>query len=104
VDQARGRLQVALPPLLEEQREEVDLEEQVAELVEQLLVVAGERRVRDLVRLFDRVRDDRPLGLLAVPRAVAAQALGERLQLDEGLLEATDWSSRWCRSTSYRWS
>jgi hypothetical protein len=102
VDQPRRLLEVALAALLQEQREEVDLEEQVAELVEQLLVVAGERGVGDLVRLLDRVRDDRALGLLAVPRAVAPQALGQRLQLDEGLRQATDlsWScrSRWMRS------
>ena len=71
------------PRSCEEQREEVRLEEQVAELVEQLRVVAGERRVRDLVRLLDRVRDDRARGLLAVPRALAAQALGQLLELDE---------------------
>ena len=47
------------PRSVEQQREEVDLEEQVAELVEQLRVVAGERGVRDLVGLLDRVRDDR---------------------------------------------
>ena len=77
--------QVAGPSLLEQQREEVDLEEQVAELVEQLLVVAGERGVRDLVRLLDRVRDDRRRGLLPIPRALAAQPLGQLLQLEEGL-------------------
>ena len=29
------------------------------------------------------MRDDRPLGLLAIPRAVAAQALGQLLELDQ---------------------
>ena len=77
------RLEVAGAALREEQREEVRLEEQVAELVEQLRVVAGERRVGDLVGLLDRVRHDRPLGLLAIPRAVAAQALGQLLELDQ---------------------
>ena len=85
VDQPRRRLEVALAALLEQQREEVDLEEQVAELVEQLRVVVRERRVGDLVGLLDGVRDDRPRGLLAVPRAVAAQALGQLLQLEQGL-------------------
>ena len=70
-------LEVARALLLEQQREEVDLEEEVAELVEQLRVVAGERRVGDLVGLLDRVRDDRPRGLLAVPGAVAAEPLGQ---------------------------
>ena len=41
--------------------------------------------VRDLVRLLDRVRDDRPRGLLAVPGAVAAQAPRQLLQLFERL-------------------
>jgi hypothetical protein len=100
VDQPRRLLEVAASALLQQEREEVDLEEQVAELVEQLLVVARERGVGDLVGLLDRVRDDRPLVLLAIPRAVAAQALGERLQLDECLREATYRS--WC--SSCRWT
>jgi hypothetical protein len=83
VDQPRRRLEASLPPLLEQQREEVDLEEQVAELVEQLRVVARERGIRDLVRLLDRVRDDRALGLLAVPGALAAQPLRQRLELEQ---------------------
>ena len=53
--------------------EEVHLEEHVAELVEQLGVVAGLGRVGQLVGLLDGVRDDRALVLLAVPRAFAAQ-------------------------------
>jgi ribosomal protein L12E/L44/L45/RPP1/RPP2 len=40
VNRARDAGEVALPLLLQEQREEVDLEEQVAELVEQLGAVA----------------------------------------------------------------
>ena len=82
-DVARDRLEVARAALGEEQREEVRLEEQVAELVEQLRVVARERRVRDLVGLLDRVRHDRPLGLLAIPGTFAAQALRQLLELDE---------------------
>jgi hypothetical protein len=65
---------------LEQQREEVDLEEHVAELVEQLGVVARVRGGGQLIRLLDRVRDDRALVLLAVPRAVLAQAAGERVE------------------------
>jgi hypothetical protein len=83
---AAGHLrQVAGAALLEQQREEVDLEEQVAELVEQLRVVGCEGGVGDLVRLFDGVRDDRLRRLLAIPRALAAQPLRQRLKLEEGL-------------------
>ena len=71
---ARDVVEIALPLLLEQQREEEDLEEQVAELVAQLRGLVGERRVRDLVGLFDRVRDDRACGLLAIPRAIGTQA------------------------------
>jgi hypothetical protein len=93
VDQPRCTFQVPLATLVEQQREEVDLEEQVAELVEQLRVVARKRGVRDLVRLLDRVRDDRPLGLLAVPRALAAQLLRERLELEQRRGELSQLSS-----------
>src|ERR687888_613212 len=72
VDRLRDRLEVPVPLLAEEEREEVDLEEQVAQLVEQLLGPVGKGGVRDLVRLLDRVRDNRPGRLLAIPRAVAA--------------------------------
>ena len=66
--------------LLEQQREEVDLEEDVAELVEQLGVVAPVGGVGQLVGLLERVRDDRALVLLAVPRALdaAGAASGRR--------------------------
>ena len=80
---ARDGLEVAEVALLQEQREEEDLEEQVAELVEQLRVVVGQRRVRDLVCLLDRVRHDRARGLLAIPRdtrgAAARSAAGDRV-------------------------
>jgi hypothetical protein len=89
-DQLRGHvprdgLEVALAALGKEERQEVRLEEQVAHLAEQLLVVTLERGVRDLVGLLDRVRHDRPLGLLAVPRAVSTEALRQLLELDEGV-------------------
>ena len=83
VHRARDRLEVAGAALGEEQRQEVRLEQEVAELVQQLRVVARERGVGDLVGLLDGVRHDRALGLLAVPRAVAAQALGQLLELDQ---------------------
>ena len=65
--------EVARAALLEQQRQEVDLEEDVAELVEQLGVVAALGGVGELVGLLDRVRDDRALVLLAVPRALDPQ-------------------------------
>src|SRR5207237_8588418 len=71
VDEPRHLLEAALSPLLEQQREEVDLEEQVAEFVEQLRVVAGERGVGHLVGLLDRVWHDRARRLLTVPRTLA---------------------------------
>jgi hypothetical protein len=87
VDQPRDLLEVALAALLEQQREEVDLEEQVAELVEQLRVIGRERGVGDFVCLLDRVRDDRLRRLLAIPRAVTTQPLRQRLKFKEGLRE-----------------
>ena len=83
VDPSSDPRQVARAPLLEEEREKHRLEEQVPQLVGELAVVAGLGRVGDLVCLLDRVGDDRPLGLGAVPRAVAAEPLGELLQVDE---------------------
>ena len=62
--------------LLEQQRQEVDLEQHVAELVEQLRVVTGVRGVGELVGLLDGVRDDAALVLLAVPRDSRAAAGG----------------------------
>ena len=70
--------------LLEQQREEVDLEEHVAELVAQLGVVAGVGGVGQLVGLLDGVGHDRALVLLAVPRALAPQAAGELVQAGDG--------------------
>ena len=88
VDRARHVLEIAGALFGEEQREEVDLEEEVAELVQQLGGRALERCVSDLVRLLDGVRDDRPRGLLAVPGALPAQPLGQLLQLEQRLAEA----------------
>ncbi len=76
VDPVRDRGEIAGAALVEEQGEEDRLEEQVAELVEELRVVAGQGGVRDLVRLLDRVRHDRRSRLLAIPGAVAAKPLG----------------------------
>src|SRR5919206_2784370 len=82
---ARNLLQSRTATLREEQRQEVDLEKEVAELVRELGVVALDRGVRDLVRLLDGVRHDRALCLLAVPRAFAAQPLGQLLEVFERL-------------------
>ena len=95
VHRARDLLEIALAALLEEQREEVDLEEQVAELVQQLGGVARQRRVGDLVGLLDRVRDDRLRRLLPVPGAVAAQTLRQFLELDERVVEAHATARSW---------
>ena len=60
--------------LLAQQRQERRLEEQVAELVEQLRREPGlAHRVGDLVGLLDGVRDDRGRRLGPIPRAFAAQ-------------------------------
>src|SRR5205807_3714516 len=67
VDRPCRSLEVAGASLLQQQGEEVRLEEEIADLVEELRVVTRERRIGNLVRLLDRMRDDRPLRLLAVP-------------------------------------
>jgi hypothetical protein len=87
MDPARHRGQVSATLLLEQQREEVGLEEQVSELVLELGRVVAERGIRDLVRLLDGVRNDRPRRLFAVPRAVAPEALGQLLQLEKSVGE-----------------
>jgi hypothetical protein len=72
----------------------VHLEEHVAELVEQLRVVAGVGRVGELIGLLDGVRDDRALVLLAVPWTLAAQPARQ-------LIEAADCDRRWRRHGGY---
>ena len=104
VDAARDALELARAAFLEQQRQEVDLEQQVAELVEELGVVARAGRVGDLVRLLDGVRDDRARGLRPVPGTVAPEAPRQLLKVDKGLGEAqlspssplSSWW-RWCR-------
>ena len=88
VDRPGHLLEVASPVLLKQQREEEDLEEQVAELVDELLVAPAQRGVGDLVGLLDGVRDDRRRRLLAIPRAVAAEPFGQRLELDQRVRES----------------
>jgi hypothetical protein len=71
--------------LLEQQRQEVDLEQDVAELVEQLRVVTALGRIGELVRLLDCVRDDRARVLLAIPGALASQSPGDLVEVAESL-------------------
>ena len=85
VDVPRHGFQASVTFFLEQEREEEGLEEEVAELVEELRRVVGERGVGDLVRLLDRVRDDRARGLLTIPGAVAPQTLGQALEIEERL-------------------
>ena len=88
MDPARDALEVTLPAFGQEQREEIDLEEEVAELVEQLGVVALLGRVGHLVGLLDRVRHDRAGRLLAIPGAIPPQPLGELLELEQRVTQA----------------
>src|SRR5262249_43994565 len=108
VHAARDPRQVSRAPLLEQQRQEIDLEEKVAELVEQLFVVAGQSGIGDLIRLFDRVGDDALSRLLAIPRAVPEQLIRQLLQLKEtlgGRLPSVRHLSRsWSRASSPSWS
>jgi hypothetical protein len=83
VDPPRDRGEVASALLFEQQRQEVGLEEKVPELVLELRRVTEQRCVRDLVGLLDRVRDDCPGRLLAVPWTVTPKAFGQLLQLEE---------------------
>src|SRR5262249_16937566 len=103
VHRACDGLEIALALLLEQQRQEVHLEEQIAELVEELSRLLGRCRVGDLVRLVGRVRDDRPRGLLSVPRAIASEPARQLLELDERLrkghvTELWSCSSGWSRA------
>ena len=88
VHEPRDVAEISVSTLLEQQRQEVDLEQQVTELVEKLLVVSRECSIRNLVGFFHGVRHDRPRGLLAVPRTVTSQLPGQLLQIEERLGEA----------------
>jgi hypothetical protein len=87
VDLPRDRSEVTAALLFEQQRQEIGLEEEVAEFVLELRRVTEQRGVRDLVGLLDRVRDDGSRRLLAVPRTVTPKAFGELLQLEECVRE-----------------
>jgi hypothetical protein len=75
--------QAARIALLEQQRQEIDLEQHVAQLVEQLRVVTGVRRIGKLVGLLDGVRHDRALVLLAIPGALAPQPAGDLVECQQ---------------------
>ena len=64
------------------------LEKHVAELVEQLSVVAALGGVAELISLLNRVGHDRALVLLAVPWALLAQPAGDRVKAPERLERA----------------
>src|SRR3954454_9762036 len=83
VDPAGDLLEPRAAALLEQEREKVDLEQEVAQLVGELRVVVRRGCVCDLVRLLDRVRHDRPRRLLAVPRTVTPQPLRQGLEILE---------------------
>ena len=77
VDAARDVVEVAGAPLLEQQREEVRPGRGGRRARRRSFAgVAGERGVGDLVGLLDRVRDDRPRRLLAIPGAVRGAGAG----------------------------
>ena len=61
------------PGLLGDHRVEVDLQQQVAELLAQVVGVAGVDRLEGLGGLLLEVARQRAMGLLALPGAVAAQ-------------------------------
>ena len=100
------------PRLAREHRVDHDLEQQVAELVlEPVVRAGGDRlgaagrvdrkpvdRLRDLVRLFEQMADERVVRLFGVPGAAAgtAQSFGQRDQRRE--LAARSRSPR-CRRT-----
>src|SRR5690606_14376490 len=66
-------LRVERAALLREHELERQVEQQVAELADQRAVVFGGDGVRDLVGLFEEVRDQGERRLRRVPRAVPAQ-------------------------------
>ena len=84
-DQLLGHLlgdvaQRARSALLEQQREELDLEEDVPELIGELGVIAAVGRIGQLVGLLDGVGHDRALILLAVPGTFDTELAGDRVE------------------------
>ena len=73
---ASDGLEVPLTTLLEQKRQEIDLEEEVAELSVQRFPVVDERGIRDLVGLLDGVRNDRRVPSARDPRDTPGAAAG----------------------------
>ena len=85
LDLGRDGAQVSGLVLLQQQAEEVDLEEQVAELAVLLARVPAGDGVGELVDLLDRVRDDVGGALLAIPWALLAQDRRDPAQREQFL-------------------
>ena len=101
LDLPRGRGQVSLARLLEQERQEEHLEQEIAQLVEQLHGLPCQRGVGHLVGLLDGVGHDRARGLRPVPRALAAQALGQSLEIEKRgseIVPAAHTTGPWSRS------
>ena len=79
--------QVAGAALAHHEGEQHDLQQQVAELAVHVLEVVAGDGVGELVDLLDRVGDDVPRRLLAVPRALHAEHVDDALERDELLPE-----------------
>lgn len=80
---ARDGAEVALAALLEQEREEVDLEQDVAQLVLEFRGIARMSGIGELVRLLDGVRDDAALVLLTIPWAVSPEPPGDGVELEQ---------------------
>ena len=81
-DAPRDLRPVAVTLLLQQESQERGLEQQVAQLVQELGGIVLLRRLGHLVGLLERVGDDRPGRLLPVPRAVPPQAGSQPHQRD----------------------
>ena len=87
-DQLLGRVpgdlrKVAGTALLQQERQEMNLEQHVTELVQELGVVAAVCGVGQLVGLLEGVRHDRPLVLLPVPGALDPQTPGDLIEAQQ---------------------
>ena len=56
------------------------LEENVSELVDQPRIITAHRRVSQFIGLLKRMRNNRPLILLAVPGAIPAKSACQLIQ------------------------
>ena len=75
--------EVAYAALFEQQGKEVDLEQNIAELIDERCVIARVGRVGQLVGLLDGVRDDCSCGLLTIPRTLKPQLAGQLIETAE---------------------